>query len=90
MISSGSRTLAAIVRHGYSPADWNTYPYARFRRASSGVMPLTDIRPEVGFSNAATTRRKVVFPQPDGPISDMKSPLSIFSVTLLSALTTPS
>jgi hypothetical protein len=40
-------------------------------------MPLTVIVPPVGCSSAATTRRKVVLPQPDGPMKLTKSPLSM-------------
>ncbi len=43
-------------------------------RASSGVMPLTVIVPEVGFSRSAMTRRNVVLPQPEGPMKETKSP----------------
>ena len=53
-------------------------------------MPLTVRVPSVGCSNAAMARRKVVLPQPDGPMKDTKSPRRIVSDTSFSACTGPS
>ena len=49
-------------------------------------MPLTEIVPEVGFSRSAMTRRKVVLPQPDGPMKETNSPLPMVRSTSDSAL----
>ena len=46
--------------------------------------------PPVGFSKAATTRKKVVFPQPEGPINDTNSPFFTLSETSFKAVTGPS
>jgi hypothetical protein len=53
-------------------------------------MPLTVIVPAVGCSRSAMTRRKVVLPQPDGPMNETNSPLPIVRSTLDSACTGPS
>src|SRR6056297_3568508 len=90
MISSGSLILPPIVRQGYSPAAWNTYPYALDLRAASGLTPLTVMVPPVGCSRSAMQRKKVVLPQPDGPMKLTKSPFSMFRLTPFSACTGPS
>src|SRR5437868_8481112 len=53
-------------------------------------MPLTVIVPALDFSRSAMTRRSVVLPQPDGPISETKSPSSTVILTSESARTGPS
>src|SRR5919112_6191443 len=53
-------------------------------------MPLTVSVPEVGVSRAATQRRKVVLPQPEGPMKLTNSPFATESETSLSACTGPS
>src|SRR5215470_6222881 len=45
--------------------------------------------PAVGASNPPMSRSRVDLPQPEAPIRQMKSPLSIFSVASLSAWIVP-
>src|SRR6266516_1051927 len=61
---------------------------------SRGETPFTTappipIRPEVGRSSPATSRRAVDFPQPDGPTRIMNSPSWIVSVRSSRATTPP-
>ena len=53
-------------------------------------MPFTDSRPPVGVSSPATQRRKVVLPQPEGPMKLTNSPLPMARSTPCSAVTGPS
>src|SRR6185436_17878342 len=53
-------------------------------------MPLTLIVPAVGCSRSAMTRRKVVLPQPDGPMKETNSPFAMSRVTFDNARTSPS
>jgi hypothetical protein len=46
--------------------------------------------PPVGLSRSAITRRKVVLPQPDGPMKETNSPLWMSRLTSDSACTGPS
>ena len=39
--------------------------------------PFTEISPELGISKKFRQRRRVVLPPPEGPITDMVSPLSM-------------
>ena len=45
--------------------------------------------PRVGASNPASTRNKVVLPQPEGPRSEKNSPRRISRFTSFTALTPP-
>src|SRR3990172_3390499 len=51
--------------------------------------PPMRISPEVGSSSPAIIRRRVVFPQPDGPSRTRNSPSSVERSTPLTALTSP-
>src|SRR5438874_8517718 len=53
-------------------------------------MPLTAIAPALDFSRSAMTLKSVVLPQPDGPMSETKSPSFTVRLTSESAKTGPS
>src|SRR5262245_5412128 len=52
--------------------------------------PSSRTRPVVGGTNPATIRSRLVFPQPDGPTTQTKSPSRMASVTRSRAATRPS
>src|SRR5215467_3357071 len=64
-------------------------------RRSRGVRSLTTlppirISPAVGVSRPAIMRRRVVFPEPDGPRKTRNSPSRVSRLTLLTAPSSPS
>ena len=52
--------------------------------ASCGGMPATDTSPSVGVMRPASTLSSVLFPQPDGPISETKLPFGTARSTFCS------
>ena len=69
------------MRQGNKVESWMTKPTCRYVRAQLGAAPKTATRPSVQGSRSATTRSKVDFPQPDGPMIVTKDPASIVSET---------
>src|SRR6202162_4082996 len=64
-------------------------------RRSRGVRRFTTwppirISPEVGVSRPAIIRRRVVFPEPEGPRKTRNSPSSVTRLTSLTAPSSPS
>jgi hypothetical protein len=49
----------------------------RWRAASAGDTPATRTSPSAGCNSPASTLSRVLFPQPDGPISDTNPPLGM-------------
>jgi hypothetical protein len=86
--------FCAAVRDGTRLNDWKTKPI-RSRRsllsASSSSLPMSRsprwIDPEVGRSRPAAQWRKVLFPDPEGPITAVKEPLASVSDSSRSAAT---
>lgn len=68
--------LSRTVRHGSSAGSWNAMPILLLARMALGCNPFTRTSPVVGVSRSAIMRRRVDFPQPDGPISDTNAPFS--------------
>src|SRR6185312_10796325 len=79
--SMSSATLSSAFFHGNSVASWNTMPMRRWRTASIGATPATETFPDVGGSNPASTLSSVLFPHPDGPISETKPPFGTDRLT---------
>ncbi len=63
----GRATLSRTLAQGIRVADWNT-------TAVSPRAVVRDTRPAVGSSSAASRRRAVLLPQPDGPTRATISP----------------
>src|SRR3990172_4120942 len=63
--SSGSVTLAMVLRQGSRFRRWKTKPISR--RGAASVSPSKITRPLVGRSRPPTRRNSVLLPQPDGP-----------------------
>ena len=76
-------TLSSVVRQGSRLALWKAIP-----TMESGLVtrwPATVTRPELVGHSPETTFIRVDLPQPDGPTTATKSPLSTESVALWSA-----
>ncbi len=69
----------STVMWGNSPTFWMVYPMPRRRAAGSAwaaSRPFTSTRPPSGAISAFTSRRAVVLPQPERPITVRKAPCS--------------
>jgi hypothetical protein len=77
--------LAVTVRHGSRPACWKAMPYSWSSRACRAVLPKTLTVPAVGASRSAMSRRSVLLPHPDGPMSETNSPGATVTLTSLRA-----
>ena len=73
-IWSGNAMFAVTVRHGSSAASWNAMPVWCCFRAARGGSPCTVAVPVVGSSRAASIRKMVDFPHPEGPMSAVNEP----------------
>ena len=75
---------------GKSAYDWNMRLIGlRCGGSASRSCPSRDTDPESGSSNPASTRRRVVLPQPDGPSSAKNSFSRMSMLTLSRATTSP-
>src|SRR5215213_7628581 len=93
-MSAGRRTFSSAERVGMRLKNWNTKPIrSRLRSVSfrsespESSVPPTITRPEEGLSRAPRMCSSVLFPDPEGPIIAVNSPLVSSSETSLSALT---
>jgi hypothetical protein len=93
-ISNGNRMLARTSSVGTRLNDWNTNPTRRRRStvSSASSIPLisvapTKTRPLVTESNPAMMCMSVDLPEPLGPITAVKRPAGIPTVTPSSAMT---
>src|SRR5512138_498138 len=75
---------------GNSARCWNTiFTLRLFGGTFTTERPLIRMSPEVGSSNPAIIRIRVVLPQPEGPRMEKKEPLGISKETLSTARTGP-
>src|SRR6516225_3333107 len=84
---SPKATLSKTDRNGNSAELWNTV--LTLRRCGGTwdtSTPSSRIRPEVGCSKPAISRRVVVLPQPDGPSREKNSPLATVRSMLSTAI----
>src|SRR5258708_7870667 len=86
-ILNGSAMLSCTVSHGSSAWSWKATPSACWPDTRLGAAPLTLTRPPVGCSSEATSRSKVLLPQPLGPRIATNSPGAISSDSSESAST---
>ncbi len=84
-ISSPNITFCMADSHGSSSACWNTMPRSWPQPLIS--RPSTVTRPPFAGSSPMATRKAVVLPQPDGPISATISPSRTVKLTRSSACT---
>jgi hypothetical protein len=87
---SPKATLSLTVMCGNSEYAWKTMPMSRLlagRWVTS--CPPTITRPVSASSSPASSRRVVVFPQPEGPSSTTSSPGCSVRSSPSSALTSP-
>ena len=78
---SGSAMFWATVSDGSRLKAWNTNPIRSRRKIvnrrslrSARLVPLSATLPEVGRSSPAATLRKVLLPEPDGPMMAVNDP----------------
>ncbi len=76
------------VRVGRRLCNWNTKPTVRARNASTFLRrarfsPLTQTSPDVGWSSAPTRFRRVLLPQPLGPMTATNSPRPMLEVRVV-------
>jgi hypothetical protein len=91
---NGSVTFCVTVRYGIRLYCWNTKPI-RSRRNSvisaspprGTSAPSTNTCPDVGSSRPAAHCSSVLFPEPDGPITEVKLPAASANDTPRSAAT---
>ena len=69
-----SDALSTAFFHGSRLASWKTRPIIRLRVASAGASPAIETLPWLGCTSPASTLSKVLFPQPEGPMSDTNDP----------------
>lgn len=79
--ASGSAMLRATLRHGKRPAFLNATPATPALVACAGVWPPISALPASSGSNPSAARNTVDLPQRDGPISAVKLPGGLESVT---------
>ena len=84
-ISSPNMTFCMAESQGSSSACWNTMPRSWPQPCTS--RPSTVTRPPFAGSSPMATRKAVVLPQPDGPISATISPSRTVKLTRSSACT---
>jgi hypothetical protein len=88
MTSSANATFSATVLLDSSRKSWNTQPMDWRRRGTLRRDILatskfdTYTRPLLGTSSRSRSRRNVDFPEPEGPMRNTNSPLSISTETL--------
>jgi hypothetical protein len=75
-ISSGSITLASVVRHGSRLGAWNAMPVIFSGPVTS--WPLMITVPRLGRLSPVASFMKVLLPQPEGPTMAMNSPSPTF------------
>ncbi len=78
----------AAVSDGTRLNDWKTKPIrsrrsrvSRASRSSARSVPSSSTRPDVGRSSPAAQCRKVLLPEPDGPMIAVKEPAGSSSDT---------
>src|SRR3954454_2710505 len=85
--SSAKPTFSATVRFSRSLKSWNTTPMLRRKYGTPPWLsrltfrPPTRIWPLVGASAQKRSRKSVVFPAPEGPVSQTNSPFSTWRLT---------
>src|SRR5437870_4627201 len=80
-VCGGNPMFCATVKAGSRLNAWKTNP-TRSRRSSvrpvwllpARLTPPSDTSPALGVSSPAATWRKVLFPEPDGPITAVNDP----------------
>ena len=79
--------FSRIVSQGNKFACWNAKPLSLPGFVTE--VPSTNTLPPVGFSRPAMQRKRVDFPQPEGPIRLTKLPGFMFKEIPFSATTSP-
>jgi len=89
--SRANATFSRAVRFFRRRKSWNTIPSRRRSAGISRVLILSEAYPEirtvpaVGRSSIVTSLTSVVLPAPDGPVTNMNSPLRRWNETSCSA-----